>query len=48
MYSIFTEFEQQGIKKTVKKNKKAKNEQPWTLAYNLVLQSMNFPLSFLF
>jgi hypothetical protein len=34
-----------GKKKTMKKNKKQKNEQPQTLAYTLVLQTMSSPIS---
>jgi hypothetical protein len=42
MSSILIEFEQQGSKKTMRK-KKQKNEQPWSLAYTLILQTMNSP-----
>jgi hypothetical protein len=48
MFSTITEFKQQRYKKTRKKNKKVKNEQPWTLAYTLVLQIMSSPLSSFF
>jgi hypothetical protein len=48
MFSIFTKFEQRGNKKKRKKKKKKKNEQPWILAYTLVLQTMSYPLSFFF
>ncbi len=34
------------LKKTIEKSEKQKNEQPWTLAYTLVLQTMSSPLSF--
>ncbi len=47
--SILIEFEQLGQKKKneeEQKTKKQKIEQPWTLAYSLVLQTMSFPLSF--
>ncbi len=37
-----------GKKKTMKKNKKQKNEQPQTLAYTLVLQTMSSPISSFF
>jgi hypothetical protein len=37
--SIHIEFEQQGLKKPMKKTKKQINEQPWTLANTLVLQN---------
>jgi hypothetical protein len=42
--SILTEFEQQRFLKNSEKNKQ-RNEQPWTLAYTLVLQIMSSPLS---
>jgi hypothetical protein len=32
----------------MEKSKKQKNEQPWTLAYTLVLQTMSYPLSSFF
>jgi len=32
----------------MKKEKNQKNEQPWTLAYTLVLQTMNSLSSFIF
>jgi hypothetical protein len=44
MSSILPKFEQQEFKK----NKKQKNEQPWTLVYIFVLQTMSSPLNSLF
>ncbi len=50
--SILTKFEQQGYKKTMKKEKKKskiwRNEQPWTLTYTLSLQTMGSTLSYFF
>jgi hypothetical protein len=34
-----------GKAKQWKREKKQRNEQPWTLVYILVLQTMSFPLS---
>jgi hypothetical protein len=53
MSSIFTKFEQQGLKKNnekkkQKKQKNKKNEQPWTLTYTLILQTMSSLVSSFF
>jgi hypothetical protein len=39
--SILTKFEQEGF--FLKKRKKQRNEQPWTLVYTLILQTMSCP-----
>jgi hypothetical protein len=43
MPSILTKFENKDLKKIVEKSKKQRNEQSWTLAYTLVLQTTSSP-----
>jgi hypothetical protein len=43
MSSIFTDLNNKGQKKQWKKNQR--NEQPWIVAYTLVLQTMSSPLN---
>jgi hypothetical protein len=47
IFSIFIKFEQQGGKTNNEKKKQNKwrNEQPCTLTYTLILQTMSFHLS---
>jgi hypothetical protein len=48
MFSIFTNLSNKGGKKKAKKIKKQKNEQPWTLAYSLVFQTIRSPFKLFF